>query len=123
MEIINHVSEWSGSIGRAFAWFRSQPLASFGDKTAEDLVKEGRARAVKDYLSRIADGGLRLSIPVFRFKDTVYRAHHPMWAFDPLSGKGAKRYGGRFNRPETLALYTSLDLTHRMDGSATRFSI
>ena len=40
-----------------FAWFRSQPLPSFGDKTAEDLVKEGRADAVKAYLSRIADGG------------------------------------------------------------------
>ena len=57
VEIINRVAEWSGSVGRAFAWFRSQPLPSFGDKTAEDLVKEGRAKAVKDYLSRITDGG------------------------------------------------------------------
>lgn len=57
VEIINRVADWSGGVGRAFAWFRSQPLPSFGDKTAEDLVKEGRAKAVKDYLSRIADGG------------------------------------------------------------------
>jgi hypothetical protein len=57
VEIINRVTDWSGSAGRAFAWFRSQPLPSFGDKTAEDLVKEGRADAVKAYLSRIADGG------------------------------------------------------------------
>lgn len=49
VEIINRVTEWSGSVGQAFAWFRSQPLHSFGDKTAEDLVKEGRAKAVKDY--------------------------------------------------------------------------
>lgn len=57
VEIINRVAEWSGGVGRAFAWFRSQPLPSFGDKTAEDLVKEGRAEAVKAYLARIADGG------------------------------------------------------------------
>jgi hypothetical protein len=57
VEIINRVSEWSGGIGRTFAWFRSQPLPSFGDKTAEDLVKEGRAEAVKSYLARIVDGG------------------------------------------------------------------
>lgn len=57
VEIINRVSAWTGSAGRAFAWFRSQPLPSFGDKTAEDLVKEGRAEAVKAYLSRIAEGG------------------------------------------------------------------
>ncbi len=57
VEIINRITEWSGSVGQAFAWFRSQPLPSFGDKTAEDLVKEGRAKAVKDYLARIADGG------------------------------------------------------------------
>jgi hypothetical protein len=44
-DIINRVTDWAGSVGRAFAWFRSQPLPSFGDKTAEDLVKEGRAQA------------------------------------------------------------------------------
>lgn len=57
VEIINRVTSWTGSTGRAFAWFRSQPLPSFGDRTAEDLVKDGRAQAVKDYLSRVAEGG------------------------------------------------------------------
>jgi transcriptional regulator with XRE-family HTH domain len=54
VEIINRVLEWSGGVGRAFAWFLSQHL---NDKTAEDLVKEGRTEAVKAYLARIADGG------------------------------------------------------------------
>lgn len=57
VDILNRATPWAGSSARAFAWFRSQPLPSFGDKTAEDLVKQGRAQAVKDYLSRIADGG------------------------------------------------------------------
>lgn len=51
------------------------------------------------------------NLPVFLFTGIVYRAHHPKWAFDPLSGGGAKRHGGRFNRPNTSALYTSLDPT------------
>ena len=53
-ERINRVATSTGSTGRAFAGFRSQPLPSFGDKTAEGLAKEGRAGAVKDDLSRIA---------------------------------------------------------------------
>ena len=56
-EIINRVLPWAGSVPQAFAWYRAQPLPSFGDRTAEDLVKEGRADAVKSYLSRIAIGG------------------------------------------------------------------
>nr|WP_296809298.1 hypothetical protein [Thiocapsa sp.] len=32
-------------------------MPSFGDRAAEDLVKDGRAQAVKEYLSRIAEGG------------------------------------------------------------------
>lgn len=43
-----------------------------------------------------------------RFTGTVYRGHHPMWAYDPLSGAGAARFGGRFNPPGTPALYTAL---------------
>ena len=43
------------------------------------------------------------------FQGRAYRAHNPRWAHDPLSGEGASRHGGRFNRKGTLALYTSLD--------------
>jgi len=57
VEIINRVLPWAGSVPQAFAWYRSQSLPSFGDRTAEDLVKEGQAEAVKSYLSRIAVGG------------------------------------------------------------------
>jgi hypothetical protein len=57
VEIINRVLPWVGSAPQAFAWYRAQPLPSFGDRTAEDLVKAGQAEAVKAYLSRIAVGG------------------------------------------------------------------
>ena len=57
VEIITHVLPWAGSVPQAFAWYRAQPLPSFGDQTAEDLVKQGRAEDVKTYLSRIAVGG------------------------------------------------------------------
>jgi hypothetical protein len=57
VEIIARVLPWAGSVPQAFAWYRAQPLPSFGDQTAEDLVKEGRAEAVKGYLARIAVGG------------------------------------------------------------------
>jgi uncharacterized protein (DUF2384 family) len=56
-EIIYRVTPWAGSLQQAFAWYRAQPLPSFGDRTPEDLVKEGLAEAVKAYLSRIAAGG------------------------------------------------------------------
>ncbi|MEJ0016938.1 MAG: RES domain-containing protein [Acetobacteraceae bacterium] len=38
----------------------------------------------------------------------VYRAHHPRWSFEPQSGAGAARSGGRFNPVGTPALYTAL---------------
>jgi RES domain-containing protein len=45
-----------------------------------------------------------------RFVGVVYRAHNPRWAFDPLSGEGAARHGGRFNRPGLPALYLSTSI-------------
>ena len=43
-----------------------------------------------------------------RFQGLVYRAHNPQWSWTPLSGEGARRHGGRFNRRGVAALYTSL---------------
>ncbi|WP_342629726.1 antitoxin Xre/MbcA/ParS toxin-binding domain-containing protein [Nguyenibacter vanlangensis] len=57
VEILNRARPWAGSPQQAFAWYRSQPLPSFGDQTAEDLVREGRVDAVRRYLDRIAVGG------------------------------------------------------------------
>ncbi len=45
------------------------------------------------------------------FDGLVYRAHHPGWAYQPISGEGAERHSGRFNRKGLAALYTALDLT------------
>jgi uncharacterized protein (DUF2384 family) len=56
-EIISRVLPWAGSVAQAFAWYRAQPIPSFGDQTPEDLVREGRAEALRDYLRRIALGG------------------------------------------------------------------
>ncbi|MCE7031964.1 RES family NAD+ phosphorylase [Lysobacter sp. GX 14042] len=40
----------------------------------------------------------------------LYRAHNPRWASQPMSGAGAARSGGRFNRQGIEALYLSLDI-------------
>ena len=38
----------------------------------------------------------------------LYRALNPIYAREPLSGRGAALHGGRFNRKGVAALYTSL---------------
>lgn len=39
-----------------------------------------------------------------------YRFHTPRWSSRPLSGEGAAKQGGRFNRPGVAALYLSSDV-------------
>jgi RES domain-containing protein len=45
-----------------------------------------------------------------RFQGALYRALNPIYAREPLSGRGAELYGGRFNRKGTPALYTSVSV-------------
>jgi RES domain-containing protein len=42
------------------------------------------------------------------YSGKLYRALNPVYARTPLSGEGAKRYGGRFNPRGVPALYCSL---------------
>lgn len=57
LEIISRVSDWAGGKEQAMAWYRAQPLPAFGGRTAESLVKDGKAAAVRDYLDHMALGG------------------------------------------------------------------
>ncbi|KKX34358.1 antitoxin Xre/MbcA/ParS toxin-binding domain-containing protein [Rhizobium sp. LC145] len=56
-EIIHRVSDWAGSERQALAWYRAEPLPAFGGRTAESVVKNGKAAALRDYLDHLALGG------------------------------------------------------------------
>ena len=45
-----------------------------------------------------------------RFFGLLYRALNPVYAREPLSGRGAEVYGGRFNAKGTPALYAALEV-------------
>jgi hypothetical protein len=57
VEIIERIKEWAGGKDQAMAWYRSQPIPAFGGRTAESLVKDGKAGALRDYLDHLAMGG------------------------------------------------------------------
>lgn len=44
------------------------------------------------------------------YQGQLYRALNPIFAREPLSGRGAELHGGRFNPKGTPALYTSLTI-------------
>ncbi|WP_426233703.1 RES family NAD+ phosphorylase [Pararhizobium sp. DWP3-4] len=49
-------------------------------------------------------------IQPFRYEGKLYRALNPIYASEPLSGRGAELYGGRFNPRGVAALYSSLSI-------------
>ena len=57
LEIVGRIVDWAGGEKQALAWYRAEPLPAFGGRTAESLVKEGKAAAVRNWLDHVATGG------------------------------------------------------------------
>jgi hypothetical protein len=57
LEILNRVEPWAGGRPQALLWYRGQPIPALDGRTAEALVKSGKAALVRDYLDQIALGG------------------------------------------------------------------
>lgn len=57
MLILSQAEPWCGGRYGAYAWYRSEPIPSFGDATAEDMLKQGKAELVMQHIRRIEDGG------------------------------------------------------------------
>ena len=56
--IVSRAESMLGGRERAVYWYRNQPLADYGGRTAEELVSEGHADAVSAYLDDVETGAL-----------------------------------------------------------------
>lgn len=56
VEVINKVEPRFGSALMAYAWYRSEPLPGFSGQTAMQLVRDGRADDVLDYVDAVDAG-------------------------------------------------------------------
>lgn len=56
VEVLNKVTPRFGSELIAYAWYRSEPLAGFDGRTAMQLVKDGKAQQVLDYIDAVDAG-------------------------------------------------------------------
>tara|TARA_R110000751_G_C13427528_1_gene441118 strand:+ start:144 stop:494 length:351 start_codon:yes stop_codon:yes gene_type:complete len=55
-EVVNKMEPRFGSALMAYAWYRSEPLPGFSGMTAMQLVREGRADEVLDYIDAVDAG-------------------------------------------------------------------
>ncbi|MBS7542522.1 antitoxin Xre/MbcA/ParS toxin-binding domain-containing protein [Ancylobacter oerskovii] len=56
-DIVALVKQFAGGHDEAVRWYRSNPIPSFGYRTPEALVNEGKASAVRKFVDRILLGG------------------------------------------------------------------
>ena len=56
VEVVNKVEPRFGSALIAFAWYRSEPLPGFSGQTAMQLVREGRASEILEFIDAVDAG-------------------------------------------------------------------
>ncbi len=56
IEIVNKVEPRFGSALMAYAWYRSEPLSGFSGQTAMQIVRDGRADEVLDFIDAVDAG-------------------------------------------------------------------
>ncbi|MDE0241478.1 MAG: MbcA/ParS/Xre antitoxin family protein [bacterium] len=56
VEVLNKVEPRFGSPLMAYAWYRSEPLPGFEGRTAMQLVQEGKAQQVLEYIDAVDAG-------------------------------------------------------------------
>lgn len=56
LRVIKAATDASGDVNKALFWYRNEPLSTFGFKTAETLLSEGRSKAVLKYVMSIDAG-------------------------------------------------------------------
>lgn len=56
VEVLNKVEPRFGSKLMAYAWYRSEPLPGFDNRTAMQIVQEGKAQRVLEYIDAVDAG-------------------------------------------------------------------
>jgi hypothetical protein len=56
LRVIKAATDLTGDVNRAVFWYRNEPLSSFGYRTAERLVSEGRTDDLLRYIASLQAG-------------------------------------------------------------------
>jgi len=56
IRVISAAAVLSGDVEKALYWFRNEPIADYGHRTAAELVAEGHVEAVLAYLRDLENG-------------------------------------------------------------------
>jgi hypothetical protein len=56
VKVITAATELAGDLDKAIYWYRNEPIADYGHRTAAELVADGHAEAVLAYIRDLENG-------------------------------------------------------------------